>query len=36
VPAQDRAWGAALVLMIVTFVATVAARAVANQFAVKR
>jgi phosphate transport system permease protein len=35
-PAQERAWGAALTLMLLTFVVTLVARAVAARFALKR
>jgi phosphate transport system permease protein len=34
--AQERAWGAALVLIVITFAFTVAARAVSSRFALKR
>jgi phosphate transport system permease protein len=36
VPAQDRAWGAALVLVLLTFAMTFAARAFTARFATKR
>jgi phosphate transport system permease protein len=36
VPAQDRAWGAALVLVVLTFAMTFAARAFTARFAAKR
>ncbi len=35
VPAQDRAWGAALTLVVLVFVLTVIARAVASRFSLK-
>jgi phosphate transport system permease protein len=34
--AQDRAWGAALTLIVIVFVCTVVARVVANRFAIRR